>query len=65
MSRQKREIELRADEYLREIKHKDYQLKEKDEQIRYLELRNDELRKDYDLLDLEMGKCREQNGALT
>jgi len=65
MSRQKREIELRADEYLREINHKDYQLKEKDEQIRYLELRNDELRKDYDLLDLEMGKCREQNGALT
>ena len=38
-SRQKRESELRADEYLRDMKHKDYQLKEKDEQIRYLELR--------------------------
>lgn len=30
MSKLKREVELRADEYLREIKHKDYQLKEKD-----------------------------------
>lgn len=27
MSRVKRESELRADEYLREIKHKDYQIK--------------------------------------
>lgn len=35
-SKLKREAELRTDEYLREIKHKDYQLKEKDEQIRYL-----------------------------
>ena len=40
MSRLKREHELRIDEYLRDIKHKDYQLKEKDEQLRYLELRN-------------------------
>ena len=51
MSRIKRESELRADEFIREIKHKDYQIKEKDEQIRYLEVRNDELRGDFDALD--------------
>lgn len=36
MSRLKREGELRSDEFLREVKHKDYQIREKDEQNRYL-----------------------------
>ena len=65
MSRIKRESELRADEFIREIKHKDYQIKEKDEQIRYLEVRNDELRGDFDALDRELIKTREQNSVLT
>ena len=65
MSRVKREGELRSDEYLREIKHKDYQIKEKDEQNRYLEMRNDELRGDYDALDRELVKSREHNSILT
>ena len=57
-SKLKREAELRVDEFLREIKHKDYQLKEKDEQNRYLEMRNEELRRDYETLNLEFAKCR-------
>lgn len=65
MSRVKREGELRTDEYLREIKHKDYQIKEKDEQNRYLEMRNEELRGDLDALDRELLKSREQNSILT
>jgi hypothetical protein len=36
VSRLKRELELRNDEFLRELKHKDYQVREKDEQNRYL-----------------------------
>ena len=65
ISRIKRESELRADEFLREIKHKDYQIKEKDEQNRYLEMRNEEIRGDYDALDRELLKSREQNSVLT
>ena len=58
ISKLKREAELRVDEFLREIKHKDYQLKEKDEQNRYLEMRNEELRRDYETLNMEFAKCR-------
>lgn len=50
---------------MREIKHKDYQIKEKDEQNRYLELRNEEIRADYDALDRELLKTREQVSILT
>lgn len=64
MSRLKREAELRADEFLREIKHKDYQIKEKDEQNRYLELRNEELKGDFDAVDRELLKSREQVSVL-
>jgi hypothetical protein len=63
MSRLKRDGELRSDEFLREVKHKDYQIREKDEQNRYLELRNEELRRDYETLSLEFAKAREQNSA--
>ena len=61
ISKLKRQAELRVDEFLREIKHKDYQLKEKDEQNRYLEMRNEELRRDYETLNIEFAKCRQQN----
>ena len=53
------------EEFLREIKHKDYQLKEKDEQIRYFDLRNNEIKNDFELLNAELQKVREEFSITT
>ena len=65
VGRIQREHEIQVDEFLRDIKHKDYQLKERDEQIRYLDLRISEIKQEYDSLDRELQRSREQHAVTT
>ncbi len=49
---------------MREIKNKDYQIREKAEQIDYLELKNGELNKELNNLEKELIKSRDQNSEM-
>ena len=46
---------------LRELKNRDYEIREKAEQIDYLELKNGELNKELNSLEKELIKSRDQN----
>lgn len=58
MNKLRREHEIRIDELHRDIKSRDYSARESAEKVSYLELKNNEFKKELDSLEVELVKHR-------